>query len=74
MGYIHPGPALPPWAMFPSPSLPRKTALAIWARALEEWQTEATRLAQGGAPDSHRAAALKMSLDTARYRLGLVSA
>lgn len=28
----------------------------------------------GGAPDSHRAAALKMSLDTARYRLGLVSA
>ncbi|KRC34419.1 MULTISPECIES: hypothetical protein [unclassified Acidovorax] len=60
--------------MVPSPSLPRNTALATWAKALEEWQTEATRLAQGGAPDSHRAAALKMSLATARYRLNLVSA
>lgn len=57
-----------------SPSLPRNTALATWAKALEEWQAEATRLAQGGAPDSDRACALKMSLATARYRLSLVSA
>ncbi len=60
--------------MAPSPSLSRNVALAVWARALEEWQAEATRLAQGGAPDSHRASALKMSLATARYRLGLLSA
>lgn len=36
--------------MVPSPSLPRNTALATWARALEEWQEEATRLAQGVRP------------------------
>lgn len=56
------------------PALARNQALATWAKALEDWQAEASRLARGGLPDSGRAAVLKFSLDTARYRLDLAGA
>lgn len=47
----------------------RSEALALWAGALEEQQSEIHRIMRGGLQDPERAAGLRMALDVARIRL-----
>ncbi len=63
---------LRPWLMDQTSFPARSAALATWAKALEDWQTEIHRLARGGPPDSHRESTLKISLATASYRLSVL--
>lgn len=59
-------------SMDPQTPIDEHSALTAWARALEEREAELSRIARGGEPDPHRAAQLKVAVDTAYYILSML--